>query len=340
MCRWLIASLLVDSTLLLEVLSGNACSCTDGSCGATQGSDGHTSEGQALLQTKASSLSHRRKTSSWSPFGSSRGANHLSGRGCKPMNYTALDQFLKDFVSPPTTKDGINTTLFDYQTALSCEESLTDLNEFVASLDSVDTTCFSHDAALAFWANVYNAFIIHLVLKDAQKNKGLLTKSITEIPCEKLSDKIWNCPAGRVGGKTLTLEEVLSEASKLQDPRIHAAVNCASLSCPNLRAEAYKTESIDMQLNDQVTSWLSNPTKGALVREDGSAASVTLSKIFEFHSEDFPDVQSFLKEHLGLGGETVTVDGYFPYNWALNSVPAPKKDVPSKNAGCKKHKQS
>mmetsp|Transcript_64331 Transcript_64331/g.112206 ORF Transcript_64331/g.112206 Transcript_64331/m.112206 type:complete len:301 (+) Transcript_64331:119-1021(+) len=267
-----------------------------------------TLEGSCLMQVSRKRSSSNRK--------------HRGHGGCAPPDYTKLDSFLKKFVSAPTMKQGVNSTLLDYQAALSSAEALAELDAFTTALDSADVSGCSQDAKLAFWANTYNALIIQQVLKDAQKQKGMLTASIRDIECKEAS-KVWNCPAGSVGSKKMTLEGVLSAASKLKDPRIHAAVNCASLSCPDLRAEAYSAEKIDAQLNEQVSTWLQNPTKGAkMIKGNGGTTSLTISPIFQWHSEDFPDLLGFLAGALGLERDAVTVSGHFEYNWVLNSAPS------------------
>ena len=77
------------------------------------------------------------------------------------------------------------------------------------------------------------------------------------------------------------------------EPRVHASIVCASLSCPNLRAEAFEPHRLDAQMDDQARAWLANPSKGmAIVRGGGGGsnagkATVHLSRIFLWFQADF-----------------------------------------------------
>lgn len=221
---------------------------------------------------------------------------------------------LGKFVKPARVVDGIQSTLFDYQALLASKTSLTRLGDYVASLASFKPSCLSMDGKLAFWANAYNALIIHLVVSDALHNDGQLPKSIQDLKGNATA--VWSRRAGIVAGKAMTLEEVLTEARNLGDPRIHAAVNCASLSCPDLRSSVYIADDVQAQLDTQVKKWLHNPTKGAMMKDNG----LLVSKIFEWHAEDFPSLSFFIAEQLGISASSTDINGYLPYNWDLNAV--------------------
>ena len=102
----------------------------------------------------------------------------------------------------------------------------------------------------------------------------------------------------------------------LGDPRIHFAVNCASVSCPDLRTEPYRAVELDMQLDDQVRATLGNSSKG--LRRDNS--KIYASKIFDWFPEDFDggDVKSWLRENADAG-ERFSLR-YLRYDWSLNRV--------------------
>lgn len=230
------------------------------------------------------------------------------------FDHSGLDDVLRKFVKGPSEVDGISSTLFDYKALHDSSDYLSKLDEYVKSLVDFKPSCLSLDGKLAFWANAYNALIINLVMSNVQKNAGELPKSIRDLAGD--ASTVWSRKAGRVGGQSVTLEEVLSEGRKLGDPRIHAAVNCASLSCPDLRAGAYDAAQVHSEFDAQVQKWLHNAGKGAKVNGD----TLQVSPIFEWHAEDFPDVSSFVAGPLGLPSSSVKVKGYLPYNWALNCV--------------------
>lgn len=229
------------------------------------------------------------------------------------FNHSRLDSVLRKFVKDPVSVSGIKSTLFDYEALLASDNDVSKLEKYVKSLASFQPSCLPPNGKLAFWANVYNAFIVHLVASDARHHGGKLAKSIRDLKGD--ADDVWGRKAGVVNGKAMTLEEVLTAARDLGDPRIHAAVNCGSLSCPDLSSNAYSAEDVQVQLDKQVKQWVANPTKGA--KKDGDGLLV--SHIFDWHAEDFPSVSSFLAGPLGLAKD-VAVKGYLPYNWDLNTV--------------------
>jgi len=172
---------------------------------------------------------------------------------------------------------------------------------------------------LSFWINVYNIMAVKMVLDhypvDSIKDAGSLFGSV------------WKKTVGEVGGQKMTLHAIEHEIlRKMGDPRIHAAIVCASISCPDLRREAFTPDQLEAQLDDQLKKFLANPGKGLQVdRKDGR---ITLSKIFKWFKEDFESkggVLPFLSRYapekdrafLKNGGGKIS---YLGYNWDLNKL--------------------
>lgn len=238
------------------------------------------------------------------------------------FDHSKLDSVLRQYVTKTDTKvDGVESSLFDYAGVLASADSLASLKEYVQSLADFKPSCLSADGKLAFWANTYNALIINLVLTEAEKNGGKLTASIKDLNGDLSS--VWAREAGTVGGEKMTMEDVLTEGRRLGDPRLHAAVNCASISCPDLQAGAYDAGNVQSQFDSQVQRWLTNPTKGAKKVEGG----FLVSPIFGWHAEDFSSVASFLAGPLGIAASSINVVGELPYNWDLNAVQTSKKET-------------
>jgi hypothetical protein len=174
-------------------------------------------------------------------------------------------------------------------------------------------------AETAFWINAYNILAIDLVVRGA--------------PEQSLRDlgswfrPVWKRIAGRVGGEPVTLHQIEHEILRPRgDPRIHAAIVCASLSCPPLRRRAYRGADLDSQLDVQVAVWLANPRKGARV-ENGA---LWLNPIFDWFEEDFggrSGVVAFVARYLDSRRRS-RVDAlgakprirYMDYDWSLNAL--------------------
>ena len=137
----------------------------------------------------------------------------------------------------------------------------------------------TREQKLAFWINAYNVLAMDLVA--------------THWPVESIKDigsflfPVWGKTAGQIHGVGYTLDEI--ENGKLRplgDPRIHAAIVCASRSCPSLAREPYTAAAIDRDLDAAFARFVADPRKGfAIVRRPGER--VRLSSIFKWFAEDF-----------------------------------------------------
>ncbi|GAB4324810.1 MAG: DUF547 domain-containing protein [Candidatus Sumerlaeia bacterium] len=172
---------------------------------------------------------------------------------------------------------------------------------------------------LAFWINAYNIMAIKVVL--------------SKYPVASIKDvggwltTVWDIKAGTVAGKERTLTEIEHKIlRKMGEPRIHAAIVCASVSCPPIRAEAYTAEKLDDQLNDQMKLWLGNEHVGAVIENDGE--TLRLSPIFKWFAEDFEaeagSVRAFVVRYLPETARArLKPDArivYLNYDWSINDA--------------------
>lgn len=202
-------------------------------------------------------------------------------------------------------RQGINTMLVDY--ARWGKDQLHE--KTLESLQQVNPKTLSGKDKMAFWINAYNLLTIDLIIKtdekESIKNQGSLFKNV------------WKSHDWQINGKHYTLNEIEHKILRpMGDPRIHVAINCASLSCPDLRAEPYIAETLDSQLDKQVLRFVSNQSKGVAITSSG----LKVSEIFKWFAEDFGDkkgVEEFIHKYLpaAKGGK---VTDYFDYNWSLN----------------------
>jgi len=197
-----------------------------------------------------------------------------------------------------------------------------DWRRLVAGLASEDLAALrTREQQLAFWIDAYNILAIDLVAQHYP------IASIRDI--RSLLRPVWKRSAGRVGGRTVTLDEIEHEIVRpLGDPRSHAVVICASTSCPALPREPLTAERLDAQLDTAMRRWMADPGKG--LRIDRDARTIHLSKIFDWFEEDFakpggviafaaryaPESdRAWLHEH----GATARLE-YFDYDWAVNAL--------------------
>jgi len=177
----------------------------------------------------------------------------------------------------------------------------------------------TREQQLAFWTNAYNIFAIDLVAKHWRVD------SIKDIG--SLLFPVWDKTAGQIFGETYTLDQIEHEKLRpLGDPRIHAAIVCASISCPSLAREPYTAAAIDAQLDAAFARFVANPDKG--FRLDRAANTVVLSSIFKWFAEDFEKqggVLTVIARHLGdsdrawlqANGAGALLE-YMDYDWRVN----------------------
>lgn len=166
-----------------------------------------------------------------------------------------------------------------------------------------------HAETLAFYINAYNILALKVVADhwpvDSIKDIGSFFRPV------------WKRPAGTLGGREVTLDEIEHDRlRKMDEPRIHLAIVCASVSCPDLRLEAYTAGRLDGQLEAQCVDFLSNPSKG--LRSSGERAEI--SRIFKWFDQDFAQhggVETFIRRYVSLPEGTI-FRASLDYNWSVN----------------------
>ena len=162
----------------------------------------------------------------------------------------------------------------------------------------------------AFYINAYNILAIKMVLDHWP------LKSIKD--AGNFISPVWKKEAGIIGGRTMTLDEIEHKILRpMGEPRIHMAIVCASVSCPDLRREPYIGTKLDQQLDDQVDNFLRNTEKGLIVKKTEAHAS----RIFDWFGDDFKkdygSTDKFIKSHIEIpDGTRLKAD--LPYDWSLN----------------------
>lgn len=225
----------------------------------------------------------------------------------------------------------------------SCSHFLDSILVLVRYLDlvgAIKPTVFkalSDDERLALFLNAYNALCVNTILRWIREHNGVPPISINDIGTWR--KPVWKQHSGKVAGSNVTLDYIEHSVLRTEwaEPRIHACLVCASLSCPNLRGEAYDARRLNDQMDDQAREWLANTTKGVLVTPpsaEDQKPQITLSRIFLWFRADFVRGESTTGSSSDgaaaeMGPELAFArrynpevrDGaiaFFPYNWSLN----------------------
>jgi rhodanese-related sulfurtransferase len=206
------------------------------------------------------------------------------------------------------------------------------LTAYTQSLSRVTQAQFDQMSKLqkrALLINAYNAFTLQLIL-----TKYPNLKSIKELG--SLLKSPWKQSFITFLGKQRSLDDIehglLRGAADFDDPRIHFAVNCASIGCPALRPEAFVAEKLDAQLLDQTQRFLRDRSRNYFAASENT---LYISPIFKWYGEDFErgflkadSVAAFLADYGGSLGLTQSVVAalkqddvdldYTDYDWKLN----------------------
>jgi hypothetical protein len=209
----------------------------------------------------------------------------------------------------------------------------TQLARYLAATSAVSRAEFDHWPApeqLAFLINAYNAWTVELIVRAGPK-----IDSIRDLG--SLLQSPWKKRFVPLLGETRSLDDIehqlIRGSGRYQEPRIHFAVNCASVGCPALRREAYVAARLDAQLEEATRLFLADRT-----RNRASGESLQVSSIFKWYREDFEagwrgarNLDAFLASYgdaLGLDaarrqqlarGE-IEIE-FLDYDWRLNRVP-------------------
>ncbi|MCS6929637.1 MAG: DUF547 domain-containing protein [Saprospiraceae bacterium] len=224
-----------------------------------------------------------------------------------PVSHERWDALLKKHVD--------SNGLVRYQELL---RDSAELNAYLRLLEGAhpNDKTWTRAEQMAYWINAYNAFTIQLILRHYP------VKSIKDIKQGiAFVNSVWDIKFIRIQGYTYDLNNIEHNILRpiFKDARIHAAINCASFSCPRLRNEAYVADRLDAQLDDAMRRFINDPLRNRI-----SAEKAELSKIFSWFSRDFERDAGSIRAYLNRYAQTPigpqTPISYLEYDWSLNEA--------------------
>ncbi len=192
-----------------------------------------------------------------------------------------------------------------------------ELDAYLEALTRVDPASLNREERFAYYINVYNAWTLKLILEHypgigSIKEAGSLLRSP------------WKRTFVRLKSGTVSLDDVEHGLLRPQfrDPRVHFAVNCASVSCPPLASAPYEGAGLDAALDAAARRFINNPANTFV--KDGT---LHVSRIFDWYGDDFggrQGVWAFVRRYADpeLAGKMDAAKeqdlAYLPYDWSLN----------------------
>lgn len=201
------------------------------------------------------------------------------------QHHADLTALLTQYVYP--SPDGVNRVDYDRWRDNTADRQA--LSDYIARLEATSLAPLSRDARFAFWANLYNAVTVRLILDENP------SRSIRQIRPHLFSLGPWKAKRVTVEGTRLSLDNIEHDTLRAHygDPRVHYALNCASIGCPDLRTAAWEPETLHADLDAAARDYVNHP-RGVTVRPDG----LVISKIYKWFREDFGDSAEGVIEHL------------------------------------------
>ena len=231
------------------------------------------------------------------------------------IDHGAWELLLKQYVvSHPS---GINRVR--YQDIRAEDQKV--LKNYLQSLQGISISSYNRKEQQAYWINLYNALTVDLILsrfpvasiRDVNISPGLLARGP------------WGAKLLTVEGEKLSLDDIEHRILRpiWKDERIHYAVNCASLGCPNLQPAAYTGETTEALLDKGAKEFINHPRGVAL-----TGGKLKVSSIYVWFQEDFRGDAEGLMEHWQkyanppLAGALEKYKGGLShdYDWRLNGV--------------------
>ena len=229
-----------------------------------------------------------------------------------PERHAAWTAILAEYVKPGA--DGLNR--FDYGALKASEADRAALTQYLSSFAALDFDALTSDEAFAAWANLYNALTIEHM--------------IGRYPVKSIRSGYFIGPWKEVkilaGGREVSLDDIEHKILRVEwnDPRVHYAVNCASIGCPNLQTQAWEAATLDTDLDRAAREFINSP-RGVTIRERGG---LQVSRIYKWFEEDFGGNEAGVIDHLlqhaddGLAQQIrANADiKRHAYDWDLNDV--------------------
>jgi hypothetical protein len=214
--------------------------------------------------------------------------------------------------------DGAKASQVRYAEMAQARPALKNYLESLSRVSEADFNAWTKAEQMAFLINAYNAYTVEKILTRYPNIRSIW--DFGKFFGNPFKDEFFS-----LLGRRMSLDELEHGILRKRhgEPRIHYAVNCASVGCPMLREEAYVAERLDRQLEEQARRFLSDRSRNR-VRE----GRLEVSKIFDWFKEDFEPRERYFAQHSKIlsddpGQQRLVADGkarlsFLDYDWSLN----------------------
>lgn len=239
------------------------------------------------------------------------------------VDHSAWSALLKTYVKPAS--DGINRV--DYAAFKAGGHKA--LKRYLKQMTGIDPRTLERKEQFALLVNLYNAKTIDIVL-DHYPVRSIKEISLGGGLFAVFAGGPWKAKVLAISGVAVSLDDIEHEILRktFRDPRVHYALNCASIGCPNIGQRAFSGAKLDTQLDEAARAFVNHP-RGVQV----AAGAVVVSSIYDWFKADFGGTQArvlrhllkYAKPELAAKLKSIGAISGHEYDWRLNDlrVPAP-----------------
>lgn len=191
------------------------------------------------------------------------------------------------------------------------------LNRYLRLLSGAHPqSSWSEAEQMAYWINAYNAFTVKLILNHYP------VESIKDIKRGiPLVNSVWDIRFIQIQGQTYDLNQIEHQILRpvFKDARIHAAINCASFSCPRMLRQAFTAANLEQQLDAAMRGFINDPLRNKVTSEKAE-----VSAIFSWFSGDFKrdagSIRAYLNKYSKVKISETGKISFLNYDWRLNDI--------------------
>ena len=213
------------------------------------------------------------------------------------------------------TEDG--RSLVDYKNVTG--SSYAGLKKYINTMARQDPRNLNRSEQMAYWINLYNALTVKVVVDNPDKT------SITKMGLGLFSFGPWDENLLTITSQPLSLNDIEHRILRpiWKDDRVHFALNCASLGCPNLASAVYQSHTLEQSLTEARSQYLGHPRA---VHFD-ARGHLHISSLFQWYLGDFATDETALMNYLAihrpeLRKQLLAYGGIirYDYDWDLNTL--------------------
>jgi hypothetical protein len=227
---------------------------------------------------------------------------------CLAFEHAAWDALLKKYV---VLLDGGRVSQVRYDAMAKERAALRGYLQSLSTIGEKEFESWRREEQMAFLINAYNAFTVEKILTRYPDLRSIW--DFGKLFGNPFRDEFFS-----LLGRRMSLDGIEHGLlrKRYREPRIHFAVNCASVGCPMLREEAYAAARLEAQLEEQAVRFLSDRSRNRF-----AAGRLEVSKIFDWFKEDFEPREAFFARYataLGAPPGAIPVT-FLDYDWSLNA---------------------